>query len=162
MLRRNNLRLSMRQQSGVSTSSNCRICSRCQLTCALLALPCGSRSSNPSVRDGIYISAPQPLYAGLVKFPLDDRDPKRLYAAIGDAKVSAVDVRDIADVAVAALTKTGHEGKIYDLTGLQALTQRWQKRLRRARSPDCLRRYLAWKRCGMRWLAWMPVGKQTD
>jgi len=41
-------------------------------------------------------------------------DPK-LYAAIGDAKVSAVDVRDIADVAV-ALTKTGHEGKIYDLT----------------------------------------------
>jgi len=65
------------QQSGVNTSSNCRSCSRCQLTCALLALPCGSRSSNPSVRDGIYISAPQPLYAGLLNFPLDDR-PKTL------------------------------------------------------------------------------------
>lgn len=44
------------------------------------------------------------------------------YAAIGDAKVSIVDVRDIADVAVAALTQSGHEGKIYDLTGSEALT----------------------------------------
>jgi uncharacterized protein YbjT (DUF2867 family) len=33
-----------------------------------------------------------------------------------------VDVRDIAEVAVAALTETGHEGKIYDLTGFVALT----------------------------------------
>jgi uncharacterized protein YbjT (DUF2867 family) len=31
-------------------------------------------------------------------------------------------VRDIAEVAVAALTEAGHEGKIYDLTGPQALT----------------------------------------
>jgi uncharacterized protein YbjT (DUF2867 family) len=44
------------------------------------------------------------------------------YAAAGDAKVSVVDVRDIADVAVAALTESGHEGKSYDLTGPQALT----------------------------------------
>jgi uncharacterized protein YbjT (DUF2867 family) len=36
--------------------------------------------------------------------------------------VSAVDVRDIADVAVAALTESGHEGKIYELAGPQALT----------------------------------------
>jgi uncharacterized protein YbjT (DUF2867 family) len=40
----------------------------------------------------------------------------------GDAKVSVVDVRDIAEVAVVALTETGHEGKIYNLTGPQALT----------------------------------------
>ena len=33
-----------------------------------------------------------------------------------------MDVRDIAEVAVASLTETGHEGKIYDLTGPQALT----------------------------------------
>lgn len=44
------------------------------------------------------------------------------YVAAGDAKVSAVDVRDVAEVAVAALTEAGHEGKIYDLTGPQALT----------------------------------------
>jgi uncharacterized protein YbjT (DUF2867 family) len=44
------------------------------------------------------------------------------YAAAGDAKVSAVDVRDIAEVAVAALTESGHEGKSYELTGPQALT----------------------------------------
>lgn len=41
--------------------------------------------------------------------------------AAGDAKVSVVDVRDIA-VAMAALTEAGYEGKIYDLTGPQALT----------------------------------------
>ena len=44
------------------------------------------------------------------------------YAAAGDAKVSVVDVREIADVAVAALTESGHEGKLYELTGPQALT----------------------------------------
>lgn len=33
-----------------------------------------------------------------------------------------VDVRDIADVAIAALTGSGHEDKIYDLTAPQALT----------------------------------------
>jgi len=66
-----------------------------------------------------YFSA---IDAELVKLPLDDREPKRLYASVGGAKVSVVDVRDIAEVAVAALTETGHEGKIYDLTGPQALT----------------------------------------
>ena len=40
----------------------------------------------------------------------------RLYAPIGDAKVSAVDVRDIAAVAAVALTEPGHEGATYTLT----------------------------------------------
>lgn len=44
------------------------------------------------------------------------------YAPAGEAKVSIVDVRDIAEVAAAALTQPGHEGKIYDLTGPEALT----------------------------------------
>jgi uncharacterized protein YbjT (DUF2867 family) len=35
----------------------------------------------------------------------------RFYAAIGDAKVSVVDVRDNTAVAVAALTGDGHEGQ---------------------------------------------------
>jgi uncharacterized protein YbjT (DUF2867 family) len=35
----------------------------------------------------------------------------RFFAPAGNARVSVVDVRDIAAVAVAALTKSGHEGK---------------------------------------------------
>lgn len=40
----------------------------------------------------------------------------------GDARVSIVDVRDIAAAAAEALTEPGHEGRIYDLTGPEALT----------------------------------------
>lgn len=36
--------------------------------------------------------------------------------------MSIVDVRDIAAVAAAALTESGHEGKTYDITGPEALT----------------------------------------
>ena len=43
-------------------------------------------------------------------------------AAAGDAAVSVVDIRDIARVAVAALTEPGHDGRTYTLTGPQALT----------------------------------------
>jgi uncharacterized protein YbjT (DUF2867 family) len=42
--------------------------------------------------------------------------------AAGNARVSAVDVRDIAAAATVALTEPGHVGKIYDLTGPSALT----------------------------------------
>jgi uncharacterized protein YbjT (DUF2867 family) len=44
------------------------------------------------------------------------------YSASGEAKISHVDVRDIAAVAVKALMETGHERKVYQLTGPQALT----------------------------------------
>ncbi|HEX9956327.1 MAG TPA: SDR family oxidoreductase [Fibrella sp.] len=44
------------------------------------------------------------------------------FAAIGDAKVSAIDVRDIAAVAAKALLEDGHEGRTYTLTGPEALT----------------------------------------
>jgi uncharacterized protein YbjT (DUF2867 family) len=47
------------------------------------------------------------------------------YVPAADAKVSFVDVRDIAAVAVQALTsndKGKHEGKAYDITGGEALT----------------------------------------
>jgi uncharacterized protein YbjT (DUF2867 family) len=46
----------------------------------------------------------------------------RFFAAAGDARISAVDVRDIAAVAAAALTEPGHEGRTYDITGPEALT----------------------------------------
>ena len=46
----------------------------------------------------------------------------KFFAAAAAAKISAIDVRDIAAVAAAALTQDGHEGKTYDLTGPEALT----------------------------------------
>src|SRR5699024_9755467 len=46
----------------------------------------------------------------------------RLFAAMADARISAVDVRDVAAVAVAVLPGSGHAGRVYDLTGPQALT----------------------------------------
>jgi uncharacterized protein YbjT (DUF2867 family) len=44
------------------------------------------------------------------------------YSASGQAKISHVDVRDIAAVTVKALTDPNHEGKTYTLTGPEALT----------------------------------------
>ena len=44
------------------------------------------------------------------------------YSSVGDAKISHVDVRDIAAVAAKALTEPGHESKAYELTGPEALT----------------------------------------
>ena len=41
---------------------------------------------------------------------------------LGSAGVHRVDVRDIADAAVNALTQSGHDGKIYPLNGPEALT----------------------------------------
>ncbi|GAP96913.1 SDR family oxidoreductase [Leptolyngbya sp. NIES-2104] len=65
---------------------------------------------------------PNLFMQGLLNFRSTIATQNAFYAAIGDAKVSIVDVRDIADVAVAALTESGHEGKIYNLTGPEALT----------------------------------------
>jgi uncharacterized protein YbjT (DUF2867 family) len=58
------------------------------------------------------------------------------FAAIGDGKISTVDIRDIA--AVAALTlKGGHEGKTYNLTGPEALThQQMAAQLSKATGRD--------------------------
>lgn len=46
----------------------------------------------------------------------------QIAAPIAGARISLVDVRDIADVAAAALTQPGHEQKTYDITGSEALT----------------------------------------
>jgi uncharacterized protein YbjT (DUF2867 family) len=46
----------------------------------------------------------------------------KIYMPVGDGKVAYIDARDIAAVAIAALTSDGHENKIYDLTGPEAIT----------------------------------------
>ncbi len=45
-----------------------------------------------------------------------------IYTGAGEGKVGFVDARDIAAVAVEALTGDGHEGKIYPTTGPEALS----------------------------------------
>ena len=46
------------------------------------------------------------------------------YGSEGDGRVSQVDIRNVAAVAVKALTEDGHAGKTYTLTGPEALTNR--------------------------------------
>ena len=45
-----------------------------------------------------------------------------VFQPLGEGRVAMVDPRDIAAVAVKALTEPGHEGKAYDVTGGQALS----------------------------------------
>jgi uncharacterized protein YbjT (DUF2867 family) len=65
---------------------------------------------------------PNLYFQGLLAFSGSIVADNRFYAPIGEARVSAVDVRDIAAVAAAALTETGHERQTYTLTGPTALT----------------------------------------
>ena len=65
---------------------------------------------------------PNLFMQGLLNFTAMIKEKSAFAAAAGDAKVSVVDVRDIAASAVAALTGDGHAEKIYDLTGPQSLT----------------------------------------
>ncbi len=44
-----------------------------------------------------------------------------IYSPLGDAAISPISIHDIAEVAAEILTGTGHEGKIYTLTGPESL-----------------------------------------
>lgn len=46
----------------------------------------------------------------------------RFRAPLGEGKISLVDSRDVAAVAAACLTEDGHEGRIYRITGPEALS----------------------------------------
>jgi uncharacterized protein YbjT (DUF2867 family) len=59
---------------------------------------------------------------GLLNFRQSIREQSAFFTAANDARISAVDVRDLADVAVAALTTAEHDNKVYALTGPEALT----------------------------------------
>jgi uncharacterized protein YbjT (DUF2867 family) len=45
-----------------------------------------------------------------------------LYTPLRDARLSLVDVGDIADVAALTLTRPGHEGQVYEITGPESLS----------------------------------------
>ena len=67
---------------------------------------------------------PEVYMQGLLNFRQSIRQVSAFVAAASEARISAVDVRDLADVAVAALTTSQHDNKIYALTGPEALTRR--------------------------------------
>ena len=65
---------------------------------------------------------PNLFMQGLLNFCETISTQGAFYLAAGDAKVSIVDVRDIAAIAAQALTEPGHEGKTYEITGPESLT----------------------------------------
>ncbi|GAB4031577.1 SDR family oxidoreductase [Spirosoma jeollabukense] len=67
---------------------------------------------------------PNLFMQGLLGFKDSIREQGKFFAAIGDARISAIDIHDTAEVAATTLTKSGHEGKTYTLTGPQALTHK--------------------------------------
>ena len=54
--------------------------------------------------------------------PQTIRAQSAFYSPLGEAKVSVVDTRDVSAVAVKVLLESGHEGKRYDLTGGESLS----------------------------------------
>jgi uncharacterized protein YbjT (DUF2867 family) len=71
---------------------------------------------------GFTFLRPNLYFQGLFALSGPIRDQGVLPAPIGDARVSAVDVRDIAAVAAVALTEPGHTGATYTITGPAAIT----------------------------------------
>jgi len=65
---------------------------------------------------------PNLFFQGLLAFAPMIAADGHFFAPIGDARVSAVDVRDIGEVAAVALTEEGHVGQTYTLTGPAAVT----------------------------------------
>lgn len=65
---------------------------------------------------------PNLFFQGLLAFAGTIAASSRFFAPIGDAQVSAVDVRDIAAVAAETLTEPGHDGQTYTITGPAAIT----------------------------------------
>jgi uncharacterized protein YbjT (DUF2867 family) len=65
---------------------------------------------------------PNLFMQALLNFRASISSEGALYAPAGNAKISVVDVRDIAAVADRALTEPGHDGKVYEITGPESLT----------------------------------------
>ena len=65
---------------------------------------------------------PNLFMQGLLGFRSSIVEQNKFFAAVGDAKISLVDIRDIAEVAAMSLTETGRDGNIYTITGPEALT----------------------------------------
>lgn len=68
------------------------------------------------------ILQPNVFYQNMMIMARPIREQGVFRSAVGDARISMIDVRDIADVALKTLTEDDHRGKTYVLTGPQSLT----------------------------------------
>lgn len=65
---------------------------------------------------------PNDLMQNMQRFTATIQDQGTINLPLQNGRVSMVDLRDVAAVAVKALTESGHEGKIYEITGAEALS----------------------------------------
>lgn len=65
---------------------------------------------------------PNMFMQGLLNFRQTIQQKSAFFAPAGNARISAADVRDLADVAATALTTSNHDNKVYSLTGPESLT----------------------------------------
>lgn len=66
---------------------------------------------------------PNSFFQNLLEYDLPTiQSDNAIYSSVGDGRVSMIDTRDIARIAVLALTGDGHEGKAYELTGPEAVS----------------------------------------
>jgi uncharacterized protein YbjT (DUF2867 family) len=68
------------------------------------------------------ILQPNVFHQNMLRMALSIRQHGCFRSAVGNARISMIDVCDIGEVAVKALTEPGHAGSIYVLTGPEALT----------------------------------------
>jgi uncharacterized protein YbjT (DUF2867 family) len=68
------------------------------------------------------VLAPGSFLQNLLRQAASVQEQGALYASVGDAALSHVDVRDVAAVAAHVLTSDGHAGATYTVTGPEALT----------------------------------------
>lgn len=73
---------------------------------------------------GIAFTMVQPasFFQNYLGFAETIKNHSAFYLPLGEGKISLVDTRDIANVAVAALTESGHENKKYAVTGGESLS----------------------------------------
>ncbi|MCM3272543.1 NmrA family NAD(P)-binding protein [Paenibacillus elgii] len=83
-----------------------------------------SRMEELIVQSGIPFTflRPGPFMSNALHWAETIRSERRVRAPYGDAGLVPIDPRDIAAVAVASLVSSGHEGRIYTLTGPEIMT----------------------------------------
>ena len=68
------------------------------------------------------ILQPNVFYQNMLRMAVSIREHGRFCSAAGDACISMIDVRDVAEVAVKALTESDHANKVYVLTGPEVVS----------------------------------------
>jgi uncharacterized protein YbjT (DUF2867 family) len=71
------------------------------------------------------ILRPNTFMQNFLGFAASIKTQGAIFGSSGDAPVSYIDMRDVADVAAKILVDGGHNGKAYDLTGPDAVSYAW-------------------------------------